>query len=349
MFESKYFRIAIWILVLFSIVLLSTHITFIFKPLVVLAETFFFPILLSGLFYFMLAPLVNKLYKHRVPKTLSILIIYALAGGLIALVVILLGPVLYREIADIIENSPVFINDLQEKLMSIQNSLIFQRLINAGAYSPETLAASFSEYLGSSLTSIGNNIMSFTVFVTNFVIGLVLVPFILFYMLKDGTQIPIFITRSIPKQHTNDALNILKDMHEILGNYIKGQITVSLIVGLLLYIGYLIIRLDYALLLAVVALITNIVPFIGPIIGSIPALIIALLSSPLSALYTLILIIVVQQVESLYISPKIMGSKLSIHPVSIIFIILFAGRFAGFWGIILAVHCECSGQIDKRC
>lgn len=120
-------------------------------------------------------------------------------------------------------------------------------------------------------------------------------------------------------------------------SYIVGQLFVSLIVGALLLIGYLIIGLDYAFLLALIGVVTNVIPFLGPYIAVIPAIIIALFQDPIMALYVAIIMLVAQQIEGNLITPNIMGSALSIHPLTVITLILAAGNIAGIWGIILAI------------
>jgi predicted PurR-regulated permease PerM len=130
-----------------------------------------------------------------------------------------------------------------------------------------------------------------------------------------------------------------------LSSYIQGQIIVSICVGILAYIAFLIIGLDYPLVLALVAMFTNVIPFIGPWIGTIPAVIVGLLNSPFMALLVVLAVVVVQQIESNLISPQVMGRKLSIHPLTIIFLLLVAGRFAGLLGLILAVPTYAVGKV----
>ncbi len=337
MFESRYFRFTVWLFLILLIVLVSTQISFIFKPIVVLVQTFFLPIFLSGVLYFILSPLVNFLNRNNMSRGNSIWIIYLSVAIVLMFTMFAIGPILSQEIQDVEEKLPSFIDEIQAKFLEFQDNPLFERLSQIEAYSPEGLAKSFSEYLDVTISSIGSNVLSITIFVTNILMSLILVPFILFYMLKDGDKLTKLILKLLPEQHEDDAKRILIDMHDTLGRYIKGQLTVSFFVGIILYFGFLFGGLNYALLLAFIALITNIVPFIGPIIGTIPAIIIAITQSPFMAIYTLILIVVVQQIESLYISPRVMGNKLSLHPVLIIFIILFAGRFAGFVGIIIGV------------
>lgn len=337
MFESKWFKFTVWVFLIFLIILISTQISFIFKPIVVLVKTFFLPIFLSGVLYFIFSPLVSFLNRYNISRGISILIIYLMVGTVLIFTMLAIGPILSQEIQDVEEKLPSFISQIQIRFIEFQNNPLFERLSQIEAYSPEALALRFSEYLDATISSIGRNVLSITIFVTNIVMSLILVPFILFYMLKDGEKLSAMLLKFIPHQHLESAKSILIDMHDTLGRYIKGQLTVSLFVGIILYFGFLFGGLNYALLLAFIALITNVVPFVGPIIGTIPAIIIAITQSPLMVAYTLVLIVVVQQIESLYISPRVMGNKLSMHPVMVIFVILFAGRFAGFIGVILGV------------
>ncbi len=104
-------------------------------------------------------------------------------------------------------------------------------------------------------------------------------------------------------------MRILDDMHYAISSYIRGQIIVSLFIGIMLLIGYLIIGIKYAVLLAILAMIVNIVPYVGPIIAITPALIIAFIDSPTMVLKVIIVMMVVQLAEGKFISPQVMGKK----------------------------------------
>lgn len=337
MLNSKYFALAVWTLLILLIILLAKEVSFIFTGIVVLFQTLVLPVFLSGVLYYLLSPLVDLLYKYRVPRGLSVLLIYLLFGCGISLIVIFLGPVLYKEFVRLAQDIPVLIKTINDWLIDLQNSHILRRFQGIETFSFEKMANNFTAYIGSGINSIGTNVTGFVNFLANLLITLLLVPFILFYFLK-GDSNPLRLTiQLIPEQHRNEAESILADMDDTLGKYIKGQMIVSLCVGVLVYIGLLIIGMEYALVLAFIAMITNIVPFVGPIIGLIPTLVLALLHSPWMALKALIVIIVVQQLEALFISPRVIGRKLAIHPITIILLVILAGKLAGFLGIILAI------------
>jgi predicted PurR-regulated permease PerM len=173
--------------------------------------------------------------------------------------------------------------------------------------------------------------------ITSLAVVLVIVPFILYYLLKDGDNIPNIFAKFLPPRGEYEARKFLSEMNFALSSYFQGQIIVSLIVGLLVYIGYLIIGLDYPLLMAIIAMVTNLIPFAGPFIGLGFALVVGLMQSVNTGLLVCLVVLFVQQIESNFISPQIIGNKLQIHPLTIILLLLFAGKLAGFTGMLLAV------------
>lgn len=129
----------------------------------------------------------------------------------------------------------------------------------------------------------------------------------------------------------------MTEMNHQISSYIRGQIIVSFCIGCLLYLGYLIIGLEYSLVLAIIAACTAVVPYLGPAIAITPALIVAIVTSPVMLIKMIAVWTVVQLIEGKFISPQIMGKSLRIHPITIIFVILTAGKLFGIFGIILAV------------
>lgn len=129
-------------------------------------------------------------------------------------------------------------------------------------------------------------------------------------------------------------------MHKIddaLTSYIQGQLIVSVCIGLLLYIGYSIINLDYALTLAFFGMIICVIPFLGPYLAVIPAIIVGLLQDPLMAVWVAVVMIIAQQIEGNLVSPNVMGRALKLHPLTVITVILAAGSIGGLLGMLFAV------------
>lgn len=335
--KSKFQFWLIQILLILTIIFVSTKITFLFKPIGVFFSTIFFPILITGFLFFLLNPVVNFLQRKKVPRIIAILIIYVVFTGLLVLAIGNLVPAITKQFTALANELPRyaditldFFDDFAQSteyrwLINEQNDLLEtaeQRLMEFANTLPDTITASISNILG---------------VIANIAIILVTVPFLLFYMFKDGHRFPQAIAKFLPSSYRDEGLQVLKETGETLSSYIQGQVTVALAVGTLAFIGYLIIDLPYALVLALVVAVTNIIPYIGPILGGAPAVIVALFDSPTKALLVLLVIVVAQQVEGNVLSPLILGKSLDTHPATIIIILLAAGNLAGVLGMVLAV------------
>lgn len=334
---TRAFRLGFGLLLIFLIIFVGVKINFVFRPVGLLVQTLFFPFLIAGVLYYLFRPLVNFLQLKKVPRALSILLIYLIAAVMISSLVYFVGPILQKQINSLIDSTPAFIEWIKEKITELQHNEWIHRLHENESLNFEKGTDSISKKVPSGLAVIGSNIMDFISFLARIVTVLVTVPFILFYMLKEGEKAPQQILRLLPVMQQKNGRKILTDLDEALSSYIQGQIFVSFCLGTLLFIGYLMIGLDYSLLVAIVAMFTNVIPFVGPIIAMIPALIIAILDSPMMVVKVLIVMVVVQQIEGHIISPQVMGRKLEIHPLTIISLLLAAGSIGGVLGLILAV------------
>ncbi|MCY9517957.1 AI-2E family transporter [Paenibacillus apiarius] len=314
-----------------------TKISFVFDPLLILIKTVLLPVLLAGVLYYLLNPIVDYLEKKKVKRLFSILILYILILGIITIVVLAVIPVIRRQISDLIANFPVFSAQIQTLFTDLIGSDFINRFQQTINFDTSNLMNTISERVSTLLNSTWTGIGGFLGAVTETVLTLVTVPFILFYLLKDGKRLPHYILSFIPNSLRKQSDQVMTEMNHQISSYIRGQIIVSFCIGILLYIGYLIIGLEYSLILAVIAACTSIVPYLGPAIAITPALIVALVTSPVMLLKMIVVWTVVQLVEGKFISPQIMGKTLQIHPITIIFVILTAGNLFGLLGIVLAV------------
>ncbi|MGD6967067.1 AI-2E family transporter [Rossellomorea vietnamensis] len=334
--EGKWFRRGYAVALILLIIYLGTLVDFIFTPLTVLVTALFGPIVLGGIFYYLLRPLVNFLAK-KMPRPAAILIIYLVVAGIFTGVIFYVGPILQRQINSLIENTPQLIENFRDALLNLQQNEWISRFQNGERFSLEDITNRLTDYLNEAASTLGSNLMNIISTVTNIVVLVILIPFVLYYMLKDGGKLSGKILKLVPHKHENEGKKVLRDMDEALSSYIQGQVIVSFCVGVLVYIGYLIIGLEYSLVIALLTMLTNVIPFVGPFISSVPAVIVGFLQEPIMALWVVIVILVVQQIEGNLISPQVMGRKLDIHPLTIILLLVAAGRFAGFLGLLLAV------------
>ncbi|SFF94324.1 AI-2E family transporter [Sporolactobacillus nakayamae] len=334
--KSKYFRFAVWVLLILVILMVGSKLTFVLRPVGVLFTSLAAPLVISGLLYYLLRPLVRGLMRLKIPKIVAILIIYLVCVGLITLLAFNVGPLLYSQFLSLINSMPGLVQQLSEQLINFQQSEIFSKM-HLDEIPYLDFANRFSKSLSTMATSIGNNVLSIIQSITGTVLIIATVPFILFYLLKDSDRISHGMTKLIPVVHQEKAREILKDMDQTLSGYIQGQMIVLLFDFIFIYIWYLIIGLNYSLVLALVILFTNVIPFIGSFIATIPAVIVAFIQSPILAVYVIVGVTVVQQIEGNVVSPLVMGRKLDIHPLTIICLLLVAGNLAGIIGMLFAI------------
>ena len=164
-----------------------------------------------------------------------------------------------------------------------------------------------------------------------------MVPFFLIYMLKDHEKFIPAVAKFFKGERKVFVVDLLKDLNYTLKSYIQGQVTVSVILGIILYIGYTIIGLPYTPLLVLFAGVANLIPFLGPWLSFTPAAILGIIDGPSTFIWVCVITLIAQQLEGNVITPNVMGKSLSMHPLTIIVVILAAGDLGGFTLILIAV------------
>lgn len=173
--------------------------------------------------------------------------------------------------------------------------------------------------------------------ISNVVVVIVTFPIILFFMLSDRGKFKPFMMKMIPPVFRDDIAIVSDRMTNVIGSYIVGESLVALSLGAMLLGGYLIIGIDYAFVLAIIATVTAIVPYIGATIGILPAVIVAAFTSPAMLLKMVVVWLVAQFIQGNVIEPNIMGKSLKMHPLTIIIVLLIMGNMLGVIGMILGV------------
>lgn len=335
--DNKFVLFLLVLLLIGLNILVFTKTSFIFTPIIVLLKTISLPIILTGIVFYLLNPIVDFLERRRIRRIYSILLLYLLIIGLITITIVSIIPFLKEQIMSLIDNIPRYVDVVEDQTKQLIGSNFVNQAQQTMNINISDLATKVSDQAATIVNSTFTGVGNFIGALTEIIISIVTVPFILFYLLKDGKKLPVYILKFVPTRLKEQTYTVLSEMNHRLSSYIRGQIIVSFCIGFLLFIGYLIIGLDYASLLAVIAACTSIVPYLGPTIAITPAIIIAIVTSPLMLLKLVIVWTIVQLIEGKLISPQIMGKNLHIHPITIIFLLLTAGKLFGVVGIILAI------------
>ncbi|UOR13809.1 AI-2E family transporter [Halobacillus amylolyticus] len=317
--------------ILILICIYFLHILHFFGPVQTIIGTLFYPILIAGFLYYLIKPLITFLSKFKyIPKVAAILLVFAAIAG-----ILYIG---FRYLADTVQKQITDISNLPDKLkQTAKDTGEVLKNNDLGVFSVEGLRQKATSFFGDLTQQIGNHITEIVSTIAGATTVLVIIPFVLFYFLKDGHRLLPFLLKAIPDKHKQEGEKALKNIDQTLAAYIIGQITVAVVDGILMYIGYLIIGLNYALILAIFVAVTAVVPFFGPIIGAIPALVVALTQDPTMVVYVLITLIVVQQLEGNLVAPVVLGNRLRLHPLTIILLLIVAAALYGFIGMVIAV------------
>ncbi|WP_372868793.1 AI-2E family transporter [Planomicrobium okeanokoites] len=329
--RKPFFEYATGALLILIILFFLGKIDYALWPFKVIITTLFAPILIAGLFYYLLRPLVNLLRRY-VPKLAGIAIVFAVIASIFAIGIYFFGPTVKAQVESFLELAPEKVEEVTE-----ESETAMARFEFMGLQGSEIRARALS-YIQSASDGLVDNVASILTALMNIAVVIIVVPFILFFLLKDDEKLVPHITKYLSEEHKPEGRKLLSDVDATLSAYIVGQALVAMTVGVLMFIGYIIIGLDYALTLAIFAMFLIIIPFLGPILGIIPAIFVALVNGePLMAVKVVLVLLVVQQLEGNLITPNIMGNRLNIHPLTIILLLMIAAALYGFIGLLIAI------------
>jgi predicted PurR-regulated permease PerM len=333
LWQSKFLRVCTAIILVLIILYLATKVSFLLNPVVIMFRTLLIPFVVSGFFYYLLRPLVEYLSK-KVKTSIAILLIYFVVGGIATIFFAAVGPMLQTQMQTFITNVPSLVDGFVEQVNKLQENRLVAEYFTKNQVD---LSAKLSEYLNHGAKAAGNYLSGLFTVMTNVVIVVTTVPIVLYYMLTDGHKASKHILSWIPHQYRHEGRQVLDEIDAALSGFIRGRIIICFLLGVMVYIGFLLIGLPYPLLLAVAAMVLNLIPYIGPIIGAVPALIVAFIESPSMIVRTLLVVIIAQQIDGNLLSPHIFGKSLDIHPLTIVVLLLVAGDVAGILGILLCI------------
>lgn len=288
-----------------AILILSLWMIYLIRDLLVIL--FVAVILMSAL-----SPLVKFFVKLKLPKALGIAITYIVIIGLLAAAIAAILQPLIEESTRLIVTLPA----VAEQLFNIAN-------IDKSVFQSE-------------LTNLSRNIFSITLAVFDNLLAIIFLLVITFYLLLERENLETRIASLFVRKEERVRKSIVA-IEEKLGSWLRGQLFLSVVIGLLSYIGLFILNIPYALPLSLIAGVMEVVPVIGPIISAIPAIFIAATISPVLALGVAAMFFAIQQLENHLIVPQVMKRAVGLNPLMVILAIAIGSRLLGFAGALLAV------------
>ncbi len=324
-------------LLILLILLVLSKVPWLATPFVLVWQIAGLPLIIAGVGYYLLNPLVDWLEKHRVGRLWSILGLFVIIALLLVWGIGSLIPMVQRQLTTLIAEWPHYWRDatgmVSTWLQDDRLSGLKAQLDQFNQQLSDSSSAAVSGLAQSTVSSVGGIVSR----VVSIAVGVITAPFVLFYLLRDGHQLPDHLAKILPIKHRQSAKHLLVEMNRQVSNYVRGQLIVAFIVAMLFYVGFLIIGLRFALLLGILAGVLNLVPYLGSFLAMVPAVVVAAFVSPWMLVKVLIVFIVEQTLEGRFISPLVLGSSLKIHPLTIIFILLISGKAFGVLGVILGI------------
>jgi len=289
-------------------------------------------------FALMLAYFFDPLYKFllnkKAPKVLAIIIVFGIIITLLILAIFFLIPSVINQLNILYKEIPNFIENYQNLILSIKPQL--SKFIN-----PADVEILLKENLSELQRSVLGFSQSIVIYLSNIVssitFGIVIVPLILFYLMRDMVKFKENLYIFVSKKNKKEFKEVLEEIDHIVSGFIRGRIIVCFIVGTLIGIGLYFLNLEFALIIGIVSGIFNFIPYLGPIVGVVLTLIFAIGSPWWTLLMIVVLFVLVNQIEAVFLNPKILGQGLGLHPLTVVLSMLICGQLLGILGVLVAV------------
>lgn len=263
---------------------------------------------------------VDWLTAYGVPRTIAAIFIYIIMIAFISLGVGIIVPPLVEQTTALVSNLPTIIS-------SVNAFLIFNQIP----------VIDISREIASQINQIAGNLISISTAVFSSVFNVITLFVLSFYMLVEWKTFIKLVSSPFSGMQEKRVANLIVKIEKGLGTWVRGQLSLSIIVGVVTYIGLLILNIPYALPLALIAGILEIIPMVGPIVSAIPAALVGLTISPAMALAVIILFIIVQQLENNLIVPMVMSKVVGLQPPIVIIALLIGSKLNGVGGAFLAI------------
>lgn len=326
----------ITILIMVNILLLQ-KISGIFDPVFLFLRIIAFPVISAGILFYIMEPGVRFLLHRNVPKGIAIWTILFVAALAIVAIFSFLIPILRTQIVDFVTSWPGYYDTFVSEINRLTNNDMLISLQPQLQQLNDQFTRTVSSQLNSILNLTLSSITNVVGVVSETLIGLVTMPIILFYLLKDSHRVLPNILKIFPTKSRESISEVLVKMNGQISQYISGQITVAFFVGVMFVVGYAIIGLNYGTAIGIFAGVLNIIPYVGSFVGMVPAIVIALVTSPVMLVKVLIVFMIEQTIEGRILSPLVLGNSLKMHPVTILLILLAGGRMFGVMGLLLGI------------
>lgn len=283
-------------------------------------------------------PLVEQLTRWRLSRTLAVAVVFLVLTLLAAWLLLVLVPMLERQLVLLAAKLPALLDWLQHQAMPwLQTRLGLAETPDLGSL--KGYAAEQWQSAGGLLTQLLASVSRSGLVLLGWLANLLLVPVVTFYLLRDWQPLVAWLHELLPRRVEPEVVKLTRAVDEVLGAFFRGQLLVMLALGVIYTAGLWLVGLDLALLIGMLAGLVSFVPYLGLIVGVIAAGIAALLQFHefMPLLYVLVVFGVAQLLEGMVLTPWLLGERIGLHPVAVIFAVMAGGQLFGFLGVLLAL------------
>jgi predicted PurR-regulated permease PerM len=320
---------------------------FVVAALLIAAGPALVPFIVGLVLAYLIAPLINR-FDKRLPRWAAILIVYAIVALVLVAIILLVVPPLLSQLSRLVFRftDPDQLQSLLRQALAWYEQTVPPQLQSPIESTLQNALPALQENITTILQGVGSFLLSRITGVFGFLsffVGFLVVPIWLFYLLNDSRRGKVFFNRLLDHRIRPDVWNSWALIDRTLSAFIRGQLTLGVIIGAAVWLGLVIldfipgIEIDYILVLALWAGVAELVPMIGALLGAIPAVIVAfIVGGPVSAVAVLILFIIIQFIENNFLVPRVIGESVGVHPAILLVAIIVLGADLGFIGVIAA-------------
>lgn len=297
------------------------------------------PFLIAALLAYMADPLADRLEAYKLSRTLSASIVFAAILLVLMLLILLFIPLLERQISIFIAEFPGYVEWLQNQVLpQVRDRLGLEETALRFDSLQQAISENWRE-AGGAMASLAGSVFRSGLTLVNWLINLVLIPVVTFYLLRDWDTLVGKVRQLLPVDIEPVVSRLAKESDEVLGAFLRGQLLVMLGLGTIYTVGLWIVGLDLALLIGVVAGLVSFVPYVGTFVGVLMGVVAAIAQfQDLSHLLPVLIVFgAAQLIESYLLTPRLVGERIGLHPVAVLFAVLAGGQLFGFLGVLLAL------------
>jgi predicted PurR-regulated permease PerM len=297
------------------------------------------PFIVAALLAYLGDPLVDRLETWRLPRTLAVTVVFMVILGTLLLLSLLLIPRIEAQLGALAQKLPQYVTWLKQHWLPHLASWL---PVQQGQTDLESLGRALATHwqgAGGLLSGLWHSLSQSGMALVEWLMNLVLIPVLTFYLLRDWDDLVAAVRALLPRRSEALWVGLARESDEVLGAFLRGQMLVMFALGVIYTSGLWLVGLDFALLIGMFAGLVSFVPYLGLIVGILVAGIASVLQfqGPGELPWVVLVFVIGQLIEGTVLTPRLVGERIGLHPVAVIFAVMAGGQLYGFFGVLLAL------------